>query len=191
MNLEDTDEVVAMQLDNQGEYLLTVSEFGYGKLTPISEFGVQHRGGKGVRCYKIVEKSGNLVGAKVLNRESGEIIMMTNTGTTIRLSVADISVIGRNTTGVKLISIEANKDVFVASFARVKETENDADVDMEHISPEEILESEKKEIEAAEEDLAEIVNSEEDNPDKDAEDSDEDPDSNGDSGDGTESDDEQ
>ncbi|MBO4782924.1 MAG: DNA gyrase subunit A, partial [Lachnospiraceae bacterium] len=134
MNLEDTDEVVAMQLDNQGEYLLTVSEFGYGKLTPISEFSAQHRGGKGVRCYKIVEKSGNLVGAKVLNRESGEIIMMTNTGTTIRLSVADISVIGRNTTGVKLISIDANKDVFVASFARVKETENDADIDMEPVT---------------------------------------------------------
>ena len=123
-----------MQLDNQGEYLLTVSEFGYGKLTPISEFSAQHRGGKGVRCYKIVEKSGNLVGAKVLNRESGEIIMMTNTGTTIRLSVADISVIGRNTTGVKLISIDANKDVFVASFARVKETENDADIDMEPVT---------------------------------------------------------
>jgi DNA gyrase subunit A len=150
MNLEDTDEVVAMQLDNQGEYLLTVSEFGYGKLTPISEFSAQHRGGKGVRCYKIVEKSGNLVGAKVLNRESGEIIMMTNTGTTIRLSVADISVIGRNTTGVKLISIDANKDVFVASFARVKETESDADVDMEPITPEEILKSEHIEIEDAE-----------------------------------------
>ena len=150
MNLEDTDEVVAMQLDNQGEYLLTVSEFGYGKLTPISEFSAQHRGGKGVRCYKIVEKSGNLVGAKVLNRESGEIIMMTNTGTTIRLSVADISVIGRNTTGVKLISVDANKDVFVASFARVKETESDADVDMEPIAPEEILKSEHIEIEDAE-----------------------------------------
>ena len=157
MNLEDTDEVVAMQLDNQGDYLLTVSEFGYGKLTPIAEFSAQHRGGKGVRCYKIVEKSGNLVGAKVLNRESGEIIMMTNTGTTIRLSVADISVIGRNTTGVKLISIDANKDVFVASFARVKETENDADVDMEPIAPEEILKSEH----------IEIADDEDEDPDKD------------------------
>ena len=132
--------------------IVTVSEFGYGKLTPISEFSAQHRGGKGVRCYKIVEKSGNLVGAKVLNRESGEIIMMTNTGTTIRLSVADISVIGRNTTGVKLISVDANKDVFVASFARVKETESDADVDMEPISPDEILKSEQIEIEDAEDD---------------------------------------
>ena len=157
MNLEDTDEVVAMQLDNQGAFLLTVSEFGFGKMTSIAEFGVQHRGGKGVKCYKIVEKSGNLVGAKVMNRESGEIIMMTNTGTTIRLSVADISVIGRNTTGVKLISVDASNDVFVASFARVKETENDADIDMEHISPEEIIESEyseeeqEKEEETAEE----------------------------------------
>ena len=83
--------------------------------------------------------------------------MMTNTGTTIRLSVADISVIGRNTTGVKLISVDANKDVFVASFARVKETESDADIDMEPISPDEILKSEN----------IEIPDTEDEDPDKD------------------------
>ncbi|MCQ2497176.1 MAG: DNA gyrase subunit A [Lachnospiraceae bacterium] len=126
MNLEDTDEVVAMQLDNQGDYLLSVSEFGYGKMTSISEFGVQHRGGKGVRCYKIVEKSGSLIAGKVMNRE-GEIIMMTSSGITIRLSVSDINVIGRNTTGVKLISIDAEKGIFVASVSRVRETEADAE----------------------------------------------------------------
>lgn len=126
MNLEDTDEVVAMQLDNQGDYLLSVSEFGYGKMTPISEFGVQHRGGKGVRCYKIVEKSGNLIAGKIMNRE-GEIIMMTNSGTTIRLSVSDVNIIGRNTTGVKLINVDSEKGVFVASVSRVRETEEDAE----------------------------------------------------------------
>lgn len=124
MNLEDTDEVVAMQLQNQGKYLLVVSEFGYGKRTEIDEFTVQHRGGKGVKCYKIVEKSGNLVGAKIVN-DDGEIIMMTNSGTTIRLTIADISIIGRNTTGVKLINLDSTK-TFVASFARVKESEADA-----------------------------------------------------------------
>ena len=129
MNLDDGDEVVAMQLTAQGEYLLTVSEKGLGKLTPISEFNSQHRGGKGVKCYRIMEKSGNLVGAKIID-QAGQIIIMTTSGIMIRLEMTDIRIIGRNTTGVKLMNIDADSDVRVARFARVRETEEDAETNV-------------------------------------------------------------
>ena len=121
MNLEDDDEIVGMQLETQGTDLLIVSEKGMGKRTPIDEFTVQRRGGKGVKCYKITEKTGNVVGVKAVN-DDNEIMMITNEGIIIRMMVNGISVIGRNTSGVKLINIDADKDVFVASVAKVRET---------------------------------------------------------------------
>ncbi len=119
MNLSPDDEVVAMQMHTQGKYLLTVSENGLGKLTDVDEFTCQHRGGKGVKCYKITEKSGNVVGAKAVN-DHHEIMMITNEGIIIRLAVADISKLGRITTGVKLINMDTEKDIHVASFTKVR-----------------------------------------------------------------------
>ena len=122
INLLDGDEVVAMQLNTQGYYLLVVSETGLGKRTSISEFTCQNRGGKGVKCYKITEKTGNVIGAKAVNEEN-EIMMITTEGIIIRLQCSDISILGRITSGVKLINL--SDGVTVASFAKVREKEED------------------------------------------------------------------
>ena len=122
INLLDGDEVVAMQLNTQGYYLLVVSENGMGKRTSISEFTCQNRGGKGVKCYKITEKTGNVIGAKAVNEEN-EIMMITTEGIIIRLQSSDISILGRITSGVKLINL--SDGVTVASFAKVREKEED------------------------------------------------------------------
>ena len=122
INLLDGDEVVAMQLNTQGYYLLVVSENGMGKRTSISEFTSQNRGGKGVKCYKITEKTGNVIGAKAVNEEN-EIMMITTEGIIIRLQCADISILGRITSGVKLINL--SEGVTVASFAKVREKDED------------------------------------------------------------------
>ena len=118
MRFDEDDEVIGMQMESQGEHLLVVSENGMGKRTAMSEFVVQNRGGKGVKCYKITEKTGNVVGAKAVNEEN-EIMMITTEGIIIRLQCADISVLGRITSGVKLINLDEN--VTVASIAKVRE----------------------------------------------------------------------
>ena len=123
MTLAEGDEVVSMQLTSQGEYVLVASEFGYGKLTDVNEFSAQRRGGKGVKCYKIIEKTGDVVGAKILSLEN-EVMIITNEGIIIRTLVSDISIVGRNTSGVKLINIDSEKGIRVASIARVKEAMN-------------------------------------------------------------------
>ena len=128
MNLTDGDEVVAMQLNTQGDYLLVVSENGMGKRTAMSEFAVQNRGGKGVKCYKITEKTGNVVGAKAVNEEN-EIMMITTEGIIIRLQCADISVLGRITSGVKMINL--TEGVTVASIAKVRDKDPEADTTTE------------------------------------------------------------
>lgn len=122
INLVDEDEVVAMQLNSQGHYLLVVSENGMGKRTSVGEFACQNRGGKGVKCYKITEKTGNVIGAKAVNEEN-EIMMITTEGIIIRLQCSDISILGRITSGVKLINL--SEGVTVASFAKVREKEED------------------------------------------------------------------
>ena len=118
MNLDDGDEIVGMQIDTQGSALLIVSENGLGKRTEISEFAVQHRGGKGVKCYKITEKTGNVLGVKAVN-EDKEIMLITTGGIIIRMPVNTISVLGRITSGVKLIDME--DDIKVAGIAKVRE----------------------------------------------------------------------
>ena len=128
MNLTDGDEVVAMQLNTQGDYLLVASENGMGKRTAMSEFAVQNRGGKGVKCYKITEKTGNVVGAKAVNEEN-EIMMITTEGIIIRLQCADISVLGRITSGVKMINL--TEGVTVASIAKVRDKDPEADTTTE------------------------------------------------------------
>ncbi|MBP3578442.1 MAG: DNA gyrase subunit A, partial [Lachnospiraceae bacterium] len=112
MTLTEGDEVVSMQLTSQGEYVLVASEFGYGKLTDVNEFSAQRRGGKGVKCYKIIEKTGDVVGAKILSLEN-EMMIITNEGIIIRMLVSDISIVGRNTSGVKLINIDNEKGIRV------------------------------------------------------------------------------
>ncbi len=135
MNLVDGDEIVGMQLDHQGETLLIASEKGYGKRTNINEFTVQHRGGKGIKCYKIMDKTGYVVGVKGVN-ENHEIMMITTEGTIIQIPMKDVSILGRNTSGVKLINL--NDKVRVAKIAKVREKVSDgvnetADEDIQDI----------------------------------------------------------
>ena len=122
INLLDTDEVVGMQLSGQGEYMLTVSENGMGKLTDINEFTVQNRGGKGVKCYKIIEKTGNVVGMKILSREN-EVMMINTDGIIIQMPCSDISILGRVTSGVKLMDLK--NGITIASIAKVRESAKD------------------------------------------------------------------
>ena len=126
MKFDEDDEVIGMQMSSQGECLLVASEYGYGKRTPIEEFNCQNRGGKGVRCYKIIDKTGDLIGAKLVDN-SREIMLITNEGIIIKMSVNDISIIGRNTSGVKLMSIDPDSGIVVASIAKVRESENNPD----------------------------------------------------------------
>ena len=118
INLADQDEVVGMQLDNQGASLLIASENGLGKRTSIDEFTVQNRGGKGVKCYKNTEKTGDVVGFKSVDDEN-ELMIITTEGIIIRLPVKDVSVLGRITSGVKLINMA--EDIKIASIAKVRE----------------------------------------------------------------------
>ena len=122
MNLSDNDEVIGMQLSCQGEYLLIASEKGMGKLTDMNEFSPQNRGGKGVKCYKITEKTGNVVGMKAVN-DTDEIMMINTEGIIIRMECSGISKLGRITSGVKLINLHQNEKV--ASIAKVRQTEEE------------------------------------------------------------------
>jgi DNA gyrase subunit A len=110
-----------MQLSSQGDYLLVVSERGLGKRTLMNDFVVQNRGGKGIKCYRITEKTGNVVGAKAVNSDN-DIMLITTEGVIIRISCAEISVLGRITSGVKLMNLA--QGVTVASFEKVREKED-------------------------------------------------------------------
>ncbi len=139
MKFDEDDEVIGMQMASQGECLLVASEYGYGKRTPIEEFKAQNRGGKGVLCYKIVEKTGELIGAKLVDNNR-EIMLITNEGIIIKMGVSDISIIGRNTSGVKLMSIDPDSGISVASIAKVRESENkEPGEDMEENDPEDAV----------------------------------------------------
>ena len=131
MTLEGDDEVIGMQLSCQGEYLLFVSENGYGKRTSVSEFKIQNRGGKGVKCYNIIEKTGNVVGMKAID-DQDEIMMITTEGIIIRISCGDISVLGRITSGVKLMNI-SDENISVASITKVRETDSEEETKEEVI----------------------------------------------------------
>ncbi len=130
MKFDSDDEVIGMQMASQGECLLVVSEYGLGKRTPIEEFTSQLRGGKGVRCYRITEKTGYLVGAKLVD-DGRQIMLITNEGIIIKMRVNTISIIGRNTSGVKLMDIDPESGVVVASIAKVRESSEDEDEEFE------------------------------------------------------------
>ena len=128
MKFDSDDEIIGMQMASQGECLLVVSEYGLGKRTPIEEFTSQLRGGKGVRCYRITEKTGYLVGAKLVD-EGRQIMLITNEGIIIKMRVNTISIIGRNTSGVKLMDIDPESGVVVASIAKVRESSQDEELE--------------------------------------------------------------
>ena len=130
MNLDPGDEIVGMQLQNQGDTLLFVSENGMGKRTSIDEFTVQKRGGKGVKCYKIMERTGDVVGVKSVH-EDNEIMLITTEGIIIQLRAQDIPVLGRITLGVKLINLE--KGVKVAQIAKVREKVSKDDQEFDNV----------------------------------------------------------
>ncbi len=135
MNLADQDEIVGMQLDHQGDSLLIASEKGYGKRTYLDEFTVQKRGGKGVKCYKIIEKTGYVVGVKAVN-DDHEIMMITTAGIIIQIRMEDVSILGRITSGVKLINLDDK--VAVAKIAKVREkvTDENGEVAVEDMTSE-------------------------------------------------------
>ena len=140
MNLDDGDEIVGMQLDSQGDSLLIVSENGMGKRTYLEEFSVQKRGGKGVKCYKITEKTGYVVGVKACN-DDHEIMMITTEGIIIQLRVEDISILGRITSGVKMINLD--KGIKVAQVARERVSDGSQEFENPDDAMEDIPEEER------------------------------------------------
>ena len=130
MNLSDGDEIVGMQLDHQGDSLLIVSENGLGKRTLLEEFTIQRRGGKGVKCYKITDKTGYVVGVKAVTDEH-EIMMITTEGIIIQIRMEDVTTIGRITSGVKLINLD--KKVKLAKIAKVREKVSDGNQEYENV----------------------------------------------------------
>ena len=156
MNLSPSDEIVGMQLQSQGEYLLIASENGMGKRTYMDEFTVQKRGGKGVKCYKITEKTGDVVGVKAVNGDH-EIMMITTEGIIIQLRAEDISILGRITSGVKMINLD--KDVKVAQIAKVREKISNGDQEFDNVDDalEDIPEEEMSTEAFAEDDDKEIT----------------------------------
>ncbi len=128
INLGREDEVVGMQMSSQGDNLLLVSEHGMGKRTNINEFSPQFRGGKGVKCYKITPKTGQVVAAKIVE-DGSDIMLITNEGIIIRTGVDGISILGRVTSGVKLMNLDEEKDIRIASIARVWEDDSEDEDD--------------------------------------------------------------
>ena len=148
IGLEEGDIVVSMQASYEGSHMLIVSEKGLGKRTPLDEFNVQHRGGKGLKCYKITEKSGKIVGAKCVN-EDDELMIITTEGVIIRMTVNNISILKRITSGVKLVQLGENTQV--ASFARIKADMIEENEEEGESEAEDLTEEEQETAESAEE----------------------------------------
>jgi len=148
MNLNPGDEIIGMQLASQGTELLFISERGYGKRTLMDEFTAQKRGGKGVKCYKIVEKTGDVMGVKATDG-SEEIIMMTTEGIMIRIQVSDISTLSRITSGVKLMNLPDG--VKIAQAAKVRDRLSNGEKDFNSV------EEAEAEVDAEETDEAEFT----------------------------------
>ncbi len=167
MNLSDGDEVIGMQLQSQGDSLLIVSENGLGKRTYLEEFSVQNRGGKGVKCYKITEKTGNVVGVKAVTDEN-EIMMITTEGIIIQLRMQDISTLGRITSGVKMMDLE--EGVKIAGIAKVREKLSNGEQEFDNLEDamEKMEEEENLSGNISREDIAEEDMTEDNIPDQDS-----------------------
>ena len=120
ISLSKDDKVISLIMGSHGDHILFVTKNGMGKKTDITEFSSQNRGGKGLKCYKITEKTGNLVGAKIVNDEN-EMMLITNEGIIIRFDSSDVSALGRVTSGVKLMNIDYENGVFVAAITKVRD----------------------------------------------------------------------
>ncbi len=153
MNLEPGDEIVGMQMNTQGEALLIVSEYGLGKRTDITEFKMQRRGGKGIKCYKINDKTGYVIGVKAVN-DDHEIMMITNEGIIIQFPVNTVSKIGRNTSGVRLMNIDSDDNVKIAKIAKVRENPKNTEDITVHLTEKTVDEN----MDSREEDEEEIIN---------------------------------
>ena len=136
IRLDENDCVAGMQLSSQGDSILVVSEKGMGKRSSLEDFRVQNRGGKGIKCYKITEKTGDVVGVKAVN-DDHEIMMITSAGIIIQIRMNEVPVHGRITSGVKLINLEDG--VKVVKIAKVRE-----DVDDDTMQTEDLTENEKE-----------------------------------------------
>ena len=123
MNLADGDSVIGMQVAEENGELLFVSEMGMGKKTAMSEFKDQNRGGKGIRCYRVNAKTGNLAGVKI-DRENYELMLITTEGTVIRMKTDNIPVLGRDTSGVKLMQVD-QENVKVSSIELIEESKEE------------------------------------------------------------------
>ena len=157
MNLNDDDEIIGMQLLSQGKYILAVSERGLGKRTDMSEFTLQNRGGKGVKFYKITEKTGNVIGMKAVDADN-ELILITNEGIVIRINVSDISELSRITSGVKLMDLDPG--ITIAGIARLKaidEEEIEEGLEQERSESEDLFDFEEEENQESESDLDEDI----------------------------------
>lgn len=141
MNLSDGDEIIGMQLQSQGDSLLIVAENGMGKRTYMNEFNVQNRGGKGIKCYKITEKTGSVLGVKAVTDEN-EIMMITTEGIIIQLRMQDISTLGRITSGVKMMDLEDG--IKIAKIAKVREKISNGEQEFDNL--EDAIESVEEEI---------------------------------------------
>ena len=165
MNLSDGDEIIGMQLQSQGDSMLIVSENGLGKRTYLEEFTVQKRGGKGVKCYKITDKTGDVIGAKAVVDEN-EIMMITDGGIIIQLRVQEISNLGRITSGVKMINLD--QGVKVAKIAKVRGKISNGEQEFEDVDdalediPEEYVSREISREELSVEETAEEASAEND-----------------------------
>ena len=133
MNLDPDDEIVGMQIDTQGDSLLFASELGMGKRTDLSEFKVQNRGGKGVKCYNVTDKTGYLIGVKAVT-DDHEIMMINSAGIIIQIRACDFKKIGRITSGVKMMNLDDG--VKVVQIAKVRDNDVDGQ-EQETESPEE------------------------------------------------------
>ena len=122
MNLDEDDEVVGMQIDTQGDSLLFASEYGMGKRTDLSEFKVQNRGGKGIKCYNVTDKTGYLIGVKAVTDEH-EIMMINSAGIIIQIRACEFKKIGRITSGVKMMNLD--EGIKVVKIAKVRGSEEE------------------------------------------------------------------
>ena len=165
MNLDDGDEIIGMQLKSQGESLLIVTENGMGKRTSLEEFNIQKRGGKGVKCYKVTEKTGFVVGVKAVN-EDHEVMLITDKGVIIQIRACDVSKIGRITMGVKIMNLESG--IKIARIAKVREKVSDGNTEFDNV--EDGMEDISEETDREDEDDEKLIiprETDEDNNDQD------------------------
>ncbi len=170
ITLDKTDEVIGMEVLEEGAEILIVTENGYGKRTPEHEYRVQNRGGKGIKTSNVTEKTGTLVGMKVVNGEE-DIMLITTRGVLIRMDVTDISSLGRNTQGVRLIRLAVSENERVATIAKVEKEEKieESDLDESEGNSEDHSESEPELELDSELDSEEVGNTEQDNQTEDDE----------------------